>query len=162
MNNDYKDSKVIRMFIRIMIIIILVISIFSIFIYLREVKNQKQIFFDKGNNITNQASKTLETWIEDQVRVVQTIASDPRIIEACVKPEDELIVSRATNYLQDVHKRYPYYENLPISLKLNKDIVENVNGKEVTVKNGTFFIDTVGGKTIGKGGTKLFLYSRDF
>lgn len=155
-----KNHRTIRMVASILITVILFIIIFSISIYFKQKQNQRNQFFETGNNITTQTTTALKYWIEDQIRVVKTIASDKRIIDACLNPEDDEIVRKANNYLIEMHKRYPYYENLPLSIKSDKDLIRDVKGKKVIIRNGSFFIDTVGGKTIGKGGVN-YSYVRE-
>lgn len=155
-----KNHRTVKMVQNILITVILFIVIFSISIYLKQKQNQKNQFFETGNNITVQTTTALKYWIDDQIRVVKTIASDKRIIEACLNPEDDEKVRKANDYLLEIHKRYPYYENLPLSVRLDKDLIREVNGKKITIKNGTFLIDTVGGKTVGKAGMR-YSYIRE-
>lgn len=107
--------------------------------------------------ITNQTNAALKNWIEDQILLVKTISLDSRVIRACANPTNAAIVAEADNYLEDLHKRYPYYENLPLAIKLpdDKSITVQVNGKPRVLKNGNFFTDTVQGNTIGKCSPKL-------
>lgn len=147
-----KNYRTVKMVESILITVILFIIIFSISIYLKQKQNQKNKFLETGNNITVQTTAALKYWIDDQIRVVKTIASDKRVIDACLNPEDDEKLREANDYLIKIHKRYPYYENLPLSIRLDKDLIRDVNGKKVTIKDGTFLIDTVGGKTVGKGG----------
>ncbi len=138
---------------QIMIIIITSFLIFNIFFYLQLKKSYKNSFYEVGDKITTQTSNALKNWVEDQIRIVKTIAKDERIIDVCRFPQNDEIVNNAEKYLLDVHGSYPYYENLPISVKLDKPIVRSINGKEITINSGEFLIDTVDGKTVGKGGT---------
>ncbi|WBW96515.1 sensor domain-containing diguanylate cyclase [Oceanirhabdus sp. W0125-5] len=94
----------------------------------------------------------LRSWVEDQIRVVKMISTEPKIINLCRFPENEEVVEEGHKFLLHIHDLYPYYENLPISVKLHKPIEKNVNGNEVTINSGEFLVDTVGGETIGKGG----------
>lgn len=147
-----KNHRTVKMVESILITVTLFIIIFSISIYLKQKQNQKNKFREIGNSITAQTASALKYWIDDQIRVVKTIASDKRVIDACLNPTDNQKLKKANDYLMEIHKRYPYYENLPLSIRLDKDIIRDVNGKKVTIKNGTFLIDTVGGVTVGKGG----------
>jgi methyl-accepting chemotaxis protein len=98
---------------------------------------------------TNQA---LIRWLEEQIRTAQTIARDPRIIDACVSPTDMQKRASAQQFLLDMHKLHPYYENIPLALKLDEGqtILIDVREQKKIIGNGNFFIDTVEGKTIGK------------
>jgi len=102
--------------------------------------------------ITSQTNAALKNWIEDQILLAKTIASDSRVIRACANPSNPSMVNEADRYLEELHKRYPYYENLPLAVRLpeGKTITVMVDGKPKVLKNGNFFTDTVEGKTIGK------------
>ena len=107
-----------------------------------------------GRKSAEAANNTLKTWIGDQVSMVQTLAEDPRVINACLDPKNVVAVDTARTFLKAVNAKYAYYENIPLMVKLppNVTIDVNVEGKTVPVKSGQFFMDTVDNKTIGKGG----------
>jgi methyl-accepting chemotaxis protein len=112
--------------------------------------------------IAKKTNQALIRWIEEQIRTAQTIAQDPRIVDACVSPTDTKKRSSAQKFLSDMHLRYPYYENIPLALKLaeGKTVSIDVQGEKREIGNGNFFIDTVDGKTIGKCGPQ-FSYIRN-
>ncbi|MCT4619335.1 MAG: sensor domain-containing diguanylate cyclase [Marinisporobacter sp.] len=126
--------------------------LFNVFFYIQVKRSYENRFYEIGNKMTSQTTKALTHWIDDQIKVVKMISREKRIIDACRFPENEEIVHKAQKFLQEMHELYPYYENLPLSIKLEKPIIKNVNGKRIQINNGEFLIDTVGGKTIGKGG----------
>jgi len=103
---------------------------------------------------TNQA---LMRWIEEQIRTAQMISQDPRVIEACASPLDPQKREAAQKFLLEMHKLHPYYENIPLAIKLadGQTISFNVRGEKKVIGNGNFFIDTVEGKTIGKCGPQF-------
>ena len=105
-----------------------------------------------ARNTVKESSIALENWISDQVRMAQMIAADSRVVAALKRPEDAAGVSKAQTYLKSIHDRFPYYENLPLAVKMaeGKSFEIEVNGKTKPIKNGNFITDTVGGKTIGK------------
>ncbi len=107
--------------------------------------------------ITKQTNAALKNWIDDQIVIVQTIASEPRVIKACAYPSNPVLVAEADNYLESLHKRYPHYENLPLAAKIpeNQSFTVMVNGQPRVIKNGQFFSDTVKGNTIGKAGMQF-------
>jgi methyl-accepting chemotaxis protein len=121
-------------------------------IYLKE--SHKLI---EGSKFTSQmlvdnTRQALTTWIDDQIRTIQVIAADPRVVAACESPDDVSAVSNAHEYLTLMHEKYLYLENIPLAARLpkGKSIEINVDGKSVKVGSGSFFTDTVEGKTIGK------------
>ncbi|MDD5168826.1 MAG: methyl-accepting chemotaxis protein [Syntrophales bacterium] len=107
--------------------------------------------------IAKKTNQALIRWLEEQIRTAQTIAQDPRVIETCLAPTDARKRAAAQKFLSDMHLRYPYYENIPLALKLDegKTVSIDVQGEEKEIGNGNFFIDTVGGKTIGKCGPQF-------
>jgi methyl-accepting chemotaxis protein len=107
-----------------------------------------------GKQAAKQSANALENWVSDQIRVVNVIAADERIIRACKTPQNEKAVRDAHAFLKTVHEKFPYYENLPLAAKLsaNESFTIETNGEMKTITDGTFFTDTVGGKTIGKCG----------
>ncbi len=104
--------------------------------------------------LTDQTKVALVNWMQDQIYLAQTIAADPKIVSAVLNPTDEQARAEAHSYLQQLHDRYKYYENMPIAIRLppNRTYTFNVNGEPRVIKNGTFFIDTVQGRTLGKCG----------
>lgn len=100
---------------------------------------------------TNQA---LIRWIEEQIRTAQIISHDPRIVEFCAAPTDLQKRETAQKFLLEMHKLHPYYENIPLAIKLaeGQSITAQAMGETKIIKNGNFIIDTVEGKTIGKCG----------
>ncbi|MEA2038804.1 MAG: methyl-accepting chemotaxis protein [Thermodesulfobacteriota bacterium] len=115
-----------------------------------------------ANLIARQTNQALTRWIEEQIRIAKVVANDPRVIDACLYPLDDRIRARTQEFLSEVHKLYPYNENIPIAIKQpdDKTFTLDVNGEKKIIKNGTFFIDTVDGKTIGKCGPH-FSYIRN-
>lgn len=109
-----------------------------------------------GETLTTQTGISLKIWIEDQIRIVKMIAEESSVIEALANPNDPNLIMLAQFYLREIHKKFPYYENLPIAVKLPPDetVSRVIDGKEYAIGNGTFIVDTVDDKTIGKGGVK--------
>ncbi len=104
--------------------------------------------------LTDQTKVALVNWLQDQVYLAQTIAANPKIVAAVLNPADEQLRADAHSYLQQLHDRYKYYENMPIAIRLppGRTFSVNVNGEPRVIKNGTFFLDTVQGRTLGKCG----------
>jgi len=123
-------------------------------IYSTEKDNQVNAMKTLGQQATHQTAIALENWISDQIRTAKMIAHDNRVIQACKNPQDSEAVKEAHSFLKSVHDEYPYYENLPLAAKLSpeKEFEVEINGQNKKIANGTFFTDTVGGKTIGKCG----------
>lgn len=132
--------------------ILIMLILFAGFSYYLQLENQQKGHRQIGEIITGSTIHALQTWISDQIRIAKTIAEDSRVVAACRQPNNRAIVAEAQRYLQSLHDRYPYYENLPISIRLNKDqkLPFTGQGRTLELKDGNFFIDTVKGKTLGK------------
>lgn len=137
---------------------ILFLSITLVNIYLHD--SQKEIELSQ-NEIANRQALTnvanvLEDWTQAQINLAQLLAASPVVIEACKNPTNAELVAKAQAYLQRVHDKYGFYENIPLAAHTadGTPFSVRVHGKETVVKDGTFFTDTVGGKTIGKGGAQ--------
>ncbi len=133
--------------------ITLIVILFSNIIFITNFrKHEEDDFIRLGEKYTYQVAEILNLWIDDQVRLVRLIAQEQIIIDLCEDPTNPEKIEKAEAYLSWIHKEYPYYENLPISLKLENPIIREFNGEEIVIENGTFVVDTVDGKTLGKGG----------
>jgi methyl-accepting chemotaxis protein len=138
-----------------------VVSLFFVavcgIIYSIESRNQEHSSRTTGQKVVEETAIALQNWIADQVRIVQMIAADERVVAAMEHPEDGQAMQSATGYLESIHRRFPYYENLPLSVKLepNRTVTVQVNGETRTISDGNFITDTVGGKTIGKCGPQF-------
>ena len=133
-------------------VLILFFAIVCCIIFYVERNNQVSSMKTLGTQAIEQTAVALENWIGDQIRIAKMIAGNARVIAACTNPKDKQAVKLAHDFVKSIHEQYPYYENLPLAAKLNPDesFTVSVNGKEKTVRDGTFFTDTVDGKTIGK------------
>ena len=137
-------------------VVILLFIVICAIIYQVESTTQEKAAIDFGQDVVTDKSAVLKNWIDDQVRIAQMIADNEMVIKALQYPDNAFAVDQAQKYLQSIHERFPYYENLPLSLKLPEgETLEIQVGDELkTIKNGAFLTDTVGGKTIGKCSSK--------
>ena len=122
-------------------------------IYYLDSHNQMRINQDVSGKILDQANKTLQTWIDDQLVVLAILADDARVIEACAQPTDAEAVARANDFLRSFHEKNGFYENIALSANLRPDIdfeLTAVNGKKYVIKRGVFFADSTRGDSIGK------------
>lgn len=112
-----------------------------------------------GQTITGNIASALSIWMDDQILVLKGIAQDERVIRACLDPTDPEAYAAARDYLESLHSVYPFYENLPVSsfTSGSETITISYNGVNREVPPGGFFIDTVQGNTIGKGGDKNYI-----
>lgn len=137
---------------KILLVIILFFMIFTVFIYFNSRKNDLHAYNQIANEVILQTSRNLDNWLKDQVRVANTIASDPRIVDVCLNPESEELQKNAENFLHEINQRYPYYSNIPLCIKFSKNIERNIDGKKVVIKDATVLLDSVEGKSVGAGG----------
>lgn len=107
--------------------------------------------------LTDQTRVALENWIRDQIKLAQSIATNPKVVAACLNPGDEKARAEARAFLQEIHDRYQYYENVPVGLRLpgDKTLTFDFQGQQKVVRNGGFFLDTVQGRTLGKASVEL-------
>ncbi|MBN1662018.1 MAG: methyl-accepting chemotaxis protein [Deltaproteobacteria bacterium] len=140
----------------------LLFIIFGIVVYYLEKPQAINANRELAEIIAKKTNQALMRWLEEQIRTAQTIAHDPRIVDVCISPTDADKRSAAQKFLSEMHLRYPYYENIPLAVKLDDDktFSIDVHGDKKVIGNGNFFMDTVEGKTIGKCGPQ-FSYIRN-
>ena len=138
-------------------LLVLFLIALSWVIYVIESNNQEAAMTGIGNQATEQTAIALENWISDQIRMVQMISRDERVVKACENPADQDGVKAAHLFLKSLHGQFPFYENLPLVSKMasGSSIEIRVDGKGKMISDGQFFTDTVGGKTIGKCSPKM-------
>ncbi len=112
-----------------------------------------------GETVLGAIDNALNTWITDQISMISMIASNEQIVAACLDPQDEANITNASNYLKKFYNSYGYYENFPIAAKFSEsdNFKIQVDGQPVNIVSGSFFIDTVDGKTLGKGSDKDYI-----
>ncbi|WP_421900963.1 methyl-accepting chemotaxis protein [Maridesulfovibrio sp.] len=136
--------------------VLLVLTLFSsgFGFYLHRSLVQEELETDKAESTATlqTLSMALTDWIQSQVSLAKLIANSQSVIQACSHPENEEIVSKAQSYLQSIHDRYGFYENIPLALHKVDDstLSVTVNGQSRRISDGQFFVDTVNGKTVGK------------
>ncbi len=138
-------------------LLLISLAVMTGIIYVIEQGNQKNATIAIGQQATEQTAVALENWIADQVRIVQMIASQNLVIAACKDPGNPEAVTAAQTYVQSIHNQFPYYENVPLFAKMaggKTADIQTPNGIK-QVGDGQIFVDTVGSKTIGKGGPSL-------
>ncbi len=137
--------------------LIMILIAFGITSFIRDKKLAVSKHITLGENLTQGVNNALRTWIEDQIRIIKNIAEDPRVKKALANPGNPILLKEADSFLEEMHKRHPFYENLPLSVKLpkNKKIrVRTETGIKV-ITDGQFITDTVEDKTIGKCGSNF-------
>ncbi|HOP29956.1 MAG TPA: methyl-accepting chemotaxis protein [Spirochaetota bacterium] len=163
--NEQKHRKISTKYLsRIIPVTAIALILFGLISYIIVRNDSEKSYHKTAEIITNQTNAALKNWIDDQIVIAQTIAADARVIKACANPSNPALVADADNYLEALHKRYPYYENMPLAARLpeNRSFTVMVNGKPRIIKNGQFFSDTVKGNTIGKAGTHLLYIQKTF
>ncbi len=132
----------------------LVLAAFGLYVAYLERQRAMAANWEMADILTRKTNAALINWIKEQIRLAETIAADPRIVAACREPTNATARAAAQVYLDAMHQRYPYNENLPIAIRLADDqsFPLPAGDRTVTIKNGNFFLDTVEGKTLGKCG----------
>lgn len=136
----------------ILLVAFLLLGIISWGLYRRETEEARKQFYKESQDLMARTAFTLEGWLDYQIQIVQLIAEDPRVMKACADPRDETAVSEATRFLEGIHRRFPYFENLPLVSFVHRPFERSVSGETRIIRPSLFFTDTVGGFTIGKGG----------
>ncbi|WP_018701901.1 sensor domain-containing diguanylate cyclase [Anaeromusa acidaminophila] len=134
------------------VLLIVFVGLASAIFYL-DSHNQMRINRDVSHKILDQANKTLQTWLDDQLVVLAMLAEDARVIEACAQPADVAAVARANDFLHSFHEKNGFYENIALSANLRPDFsfeLTAVNGRQHVIKRGVFFADSTRGDSIGK------------
>ncbi len=133
------------------------LALFGFYLYNNRVHTELE-----DSTVTTQATLrttalALQEWIGEQTKLARQLAESQDVITACANPTDATAVAIAQKRLQRIHDMYGFYENIPLAVHTTDggSITFMAEGQMKTVKDGTFFTDTVHGKTIGKGGTKL-------
>jgi len=133
-------------------VIFLLLGGFGGVMYWVERESELQQHHESARIIAEKTNQALRQWIEMQIRLATLIAADPRILALCRAPRAPETRQAAQAYLSEVHRLFPYCENIPVALHLpTGEPLELVLADGVRrVGNGNFLIDTVGGRTIGR------------
>ncbi|BBE30806.1 hypothetical protein OSSY52_09470 [Tepiditoga spiralis] len=156
-----ETKKTFNLIKRTFIIIILIFIVFLIGVINIEKKAAINQITEMGKTITNNTSSMLKSWLSEQLKLLNTLSKDERIINACKYPDNPIFVKKANELLFSIYNNYEYYENLPL-ISTKKNLVILKNGNKIKINKGTFFTDTVNGKTIGKGGLNYSYISEIF
>ncbi|KAB1440265.1 methyl-accepting chemotaxis protein [Pseudodesulfovibrio senegalensis] len=139
------------------VLLFTVMTAFGFYLHGTQVQNEKSKSAASTQTTLKNISLALEEWIDGQTKLARQLAHNADVIAACAHPTDTAVVATAQQYLQKIHDIYGYYENIPLAVHTpdGNAVTLFSGGKMKTVKDGTFFSDTVNGKTIGKGGIQL-------
>lgn len=148
-------DKLYKLIIGVLIACIATFSTVCWFVYEKGKESSLYSFYQIGQTYSNQTATALNGWINGQVKIAQFIAEKSIIIEACSNPEDITKIDDAREYLEEVHDRFPYYENLPLITFTSQSISPNTDGEKKEVKNGYVICDTVGDFTVGQGNLEV-------
>lgn len=148
-NKRIEKNRLFKIVRNVIISFVILYTFFSLIIYTNIINDLERTFYDLGENYVKQTSIALEDWIDNQIEIAKFIANDSRVINACCNPENEILVLEAQKYLLELNERYPYYENLPLVTNSDIDFEIIVNNKVKKIVNGSVFVDTVGGETVG-------------
>ena len=141
-----------KFFLQMIIVVLPVFILFNWIYYIQVHENYVQTLYEIGDNITDQSRRALLHWIEYQVNIARTIAGNDYVIDACRNPEDEMKIEKATAFMEEIHALYPFYENLPLGVRLEQPVYRMINGERIEISNGEFITDTMNGQTVGEGG----------
>ncbi|MFW5489207.1 MAG: methyl-accepting chemotaxis protein [Desulfovibrio sp.] len=141
----------------IVILLMLFFVCFGYYIQKKEAEEAAQENLLNSQRQLETISRALQNWITGQIDLAKTLARSEDIIAACADPSNAVLVSTAQQHLQKVHDQFGFYENIPLAAHLydRQNLTVMAGDKEKVIQDGTFFVDTVQGRTLGKGGTSL-------
>lgn len=152
-----KRHIVVRYIASVILVLALVGGIFGWYTYSEQMQRELAYNETSGEAYLGNISLALQDWIGSQVHLAQVLAQDEHVIEACKEPWNRAKADGAQQVLQKFHDAYKFYENIPLAanLKDGQTFTVIVDGQVRTISDGTFFTDTVNGKTLGKGGAQM-------
>ncbi len=114
-------------------------------------------YLDESRHYAELVRHSLSQWIEEQRSLTRNLARQEPFIAALEHPRDEALYYRAQQQLQSLYEEMGYYENATLFIRLDDSTTLDLHryGQNARITNGTIFLDTVGGRTLGKGGPKL-------
>ncbi len=147
-----KQSVVLKFLIIVLPIIILSFTVSGIVVYSIIRSDLIDNAYRLGNTVTETIGISLESWMEDQVRLAREIAKNPSVQAVCRDPLNREAYQSARDFLETTYENYDYLENIPlVSFAINKPITIDFDGEPYDIPAGSFFIDSVRGQTLGKG-----------
>ena len=141
----------------VVVILLFFFSGFGIFLHEKQFRKELEETTKSSSTQLDNISLAFQDWIDSQVKIAKILAGSEDVIAACNAPTDTAMVVKAQKHLQKIHDTYGFYENVPLAVHLprGESLALTVHGEQKVVQDGTFFTDTVGGKTIGKGGAHM-------
>ncbi len=140
------------------IIVVLICFVFVWVTYTNYHNKSIEAFKDSyeiGNVFVDQALVGIEQYLQEQIDIAQVIATDKRIVAVCKNPEEESLRKDALEFVENIHRIYPEYMNLPIVVFNDNEFDFKFYDKKYTFKSGRIIVDTVKGKTANIDATKL-------
>lgn len=150
----FKEKKrhLINLTLKISLAVFIVLILITVYFFEQKKKSQEEYIYEIGKNYLNITSDSLSIWFFNQLKIAQLISEDLRVIAAVKNPENIELVKEAHDFLQEINRKSPHYENLPIVSFNEKEFEILTNGEKKIIKKGTFITDTAEGRTVGKGG----------
>jgi len=97
----------------------------------------------------------LGEWIGEHRDLTLALADDPSLAALLQAPDDAGRYRRVQERLQHFYDRMGYLENLALFIRLDAGRTLKTPLGDANVADGTIYLDTVSGKTLGKGGYGL-------
>lgn len=150
-NISQKESiNILSLVAKIIILLIIVLLVYDFIVYKKVKESEEENFVQLGNYVTSQTCKAISDWVSEQVTLAEYIAEDTKIIDACVNPKDIEKRETAVALIEKINQKFIYQENIGAVLDLDYPIKIVSNGRTMIINSNTVFIDSVGGKTLGK------------
>lgn len=91
--NEKKHRKISTKYLsRIIPVTTIALMLFGLISYIVVRNDSEKSYHKTAEILTNQTNAALKNWIDDQIVIVQTIAADARVINACANPSNPVLV----------------------------------------------------------------------
>ncbi len=109
-------------------------------------------YLGDGREQVSLITRSLTQWIEEQQNINRAFATDWDVICLFRHPESREEYAQVHQRLQNFFDRTGYLENIALIIRLPEEKRLRIPAEDgtVTVGNGNIYMDTVGGRTLGK------------
>ena len=143
-----------RVIISLLLMIVFIIGAGAYLLIENLMLKTSETFLRQSRHSVDLVAHSLTEWIEDQKRLTLALAADRDLARLLEHPEDMQRYERVHQRLQSLYAISGYMENIGVLIRLpeHKSLTLERNGRSIAIGNGTIYMDTVDGKTLGKAG----------
>jgi diguanylate cyclase (GGDEF)-like protein len=116
-------------------------------------------YLNDGHEKVKLIAHSLTQWISEQKSLALALAADEDIRQLLEQPGDMPLYDRVHQRLQAFYDKTGHFENIALIIRRpeSQQLQLDRNGRQIAIGNGTIYMDTVKGRTLGKASIK-----RDF